>query len=291
MSGLTIMDKFDSVCITTYAEKEVNYNLFESLWIPCSAKFVTLGATSTSNGVIQIYELNNGKVELIKEKKHDRSIKCGTFGASSLVNRHLATGDFCGNLDIWDIETSTSIYSVRAHQNVIFSVDGIAGRSLHCGAPEIVTGSYDGFVKVWDPRQKEKPVAIMEPLDEIKRQCWAVTFGNAYNSQERIVGAGYDNGDLKLFDLRNMALSDEFNLPDGICSLEFDRKDIKMNKLLATGLEDNISLFIMRNRSSYQYPTITERVHRSTVWCGKHLPQNRDIFMTCGGSGSLCLWK
>lgn len=118
-----MMDKYDSVSIFTYAEKQVDYNLFESLWIPCSAKFVTLGATSTSAGIIQVYELSDGKIKLLKEvsnkfayctyiiyfanyvdvlqKKHDKSIKCGTFGASSIVNRHLATGDFCGNLDIW----------------------------------------------------------------------------------------------------------------------------------------------------------------------------------------------
>ena len=31
--------------------------------------------------------------------------------------------------------------------------------------------------------------------------------------------------------------------------------------------------------------------HSSQVWAAKHLPQNRDIFMTTGGTGSLCLWK
>ena len=47
------------------------------------------------------------------------------------------------------------------------------------GAPELVTGSRDGLVKVWDPRQKGDPVATMEPGEgEAKRDCWAVAFGN-----------------------------------------------------------------------------------------------------------------
>ena len=30
-----------------------------------------------------------------------KPFKCGTFGASSLQNKHLATGDFDGKLNIW----------------------------------------------------------------------------------------------------------------------------------------------------------------------------------------------
>lgn len=30
-----------------------------------------------------------------------KPLKCGTFGASSLQQRHIATGDFDGNLSIW----------------------------------------------------------------------------------------------------------------------------------------------------------------------------------------------
>jgi hypothetical protein len=32
--------------------------------------------------------------------------------------------------------------------------------------------------------------------------CWSVAFGNSFNDEERCVLAGYDNGDVKLFDLR-----------------------------------------------------------------------------------------
>ncbi len=34
------------------------------------------------------------------------------------------------------------------------------------------------------------------------RDCWTVAFGNSYNDEERCVLAGYDNGDVKMFDLR-----------------------------------------------------------------------------------------
>jgi hypothetical protein len=34
------------------------------------------------------------------------------------------------------------------------------------------------------------------------RDCWSVCFGNSFNNEERSVCAGYDNGDIKLYDLR-----------------------------------------------------------------------------------------
>jgi WD repeat-containing protein 92 len=43
----------------------------------------------------------------------------------------------------------------------------------------------------------------MEPAEgESVRDCWTVAFGNAFSDEERCFAAGYDNGDLKLFDLR-----------------------------------------------------------------------------------------
>ena len=40
--------------------------------------------------------------------------------------------------------------------------------------------------------------------------------GHAYNTEERSVVAGYDNGDIKMFDLRKMALRWETNLKNGV---------------------------------------------------------------------------
>ena len=40
--------------------------------------------------------------------------------------------------------------------------------------------------------------------------------GYAYNQEERVVCAGYDNGDIKLFDLRNMSLRWETNIKNGV---------------------------------------------------------------------------
>lgn len=43
--------------------------------------------------------------------------------------------------------------------------------------------------------------------------------GNAYNNTERVVAAGYDNGDIKIFDLKKMAIKWETNIKNGVCDI------------------------------------------------------------------------
>jgi WD40 repeat protein len=125
-----------------------------------------------------------------------------------------------------------------------------------------MTHLVSGCVKVWDTRQHDAPVATIEPSDKDQsRDCWAVCFGNTYNDEERCVAAGYDNGDVKLFDLRAMALRWETNVGNGICSVEFDRRDIMMNKLVTAGLEASFLVFDLRTfHPTKGYSSLHEQV-------------------------------
>ena len=160
-----------------------------------------------------MYNLVRGDIELQAELERPQPFKCGSFGASSLAERHLATGDFGGNLATWDLERlNTPVYAAKAHDTIINCLDGCGGVK-GAGAPEIATGSRDGRVHVWDVRQPEVPVASMEPeaggapryRREIGRHpirigsfsraapvrdCWSVAFGDAHSSSSRVVAAG-----------------------------------------------------------------------------------------------------
>ena len=78
-----------------------------------------------------------------------------------------------------DLENSTQpVFSVNAHSSIINGIDSAGGVNVGEGAAELVTCGRDGCVKVWDLRQKESPVAVIEAEQGQTRQdCWTVAFG------------------------------------------------------------------------------------------------------------------
>ena len=106
------------------------------------------------------------------------------------------------------------------------------------------------------------------------RDCWSVSFGNSYDDAERCVCAGYDNGDVKLFDLRTNSLRWEANVSNGVTCVEFDRPDIEMNKMCVTTLESKFRCYDLRTQHAVSgFAGLSERAHKSTVWLCRHLPQ------------------
>eukprot|EP00842_Homolaphlyctis_polyrhiza_P004285 jgi/Hompol1/4858/HPOL_003982-RA len=297
--------QLDKCQIVTHSTKSLNYTAYDVRWVPSSPRFVILGQLARGTGILEVCQLSNGAITSVAQTEKPHAFKCGTFGASPLSTRYLATGDFGGRLSMWDLDRlDAPIFSTVAHDQIINCIDGCGGTGLQTGPPEIATGSRDGnpqsmdidarcshigSVKIWDVRQKDKPVARIAPGEgEPIIDTWSVAFGNSFNNEERVVCAGYENGDLKLFDLRAMKLVWETNLKNGVCSIEFDRKDIRMNKLVATGLEAKFHVFDLRTLHEKEgfASVVTKSVDTTTIWTARHLPQNRDVFITSGGSGN-----
>lgn len=299
------MDTADAPQMIEHIRQSVTFTPHDTKWIPCSARFVSCGISPGGKGVLNVYELTNGKLKTRLECKALRpnGIKCLTFGASRLEDRLVASGDYGGVLSMFDLErcgdsntqkdkNAAEVFSVQAHESIINSIDGIGGANIGHGAPEIVTGGRDGVARVWDPRVNYPVVSLEPEKGAASRDCWTVTFGNVYNEEERCVLAGYDNGDVKLFDLRTHSIRWETNCNNGITCAEFDRKDIEMNKVIVATLESKFKCYDMRTQHSNDgFASLTEKAHRSTVWLARHMPQNRDIFMTGGGNGGFNIYK
>ncbi len=61
---------------------------------------------------------------------------------------------------------------------------------------------------------------------------------------------------------------------------------------LVTTLENKFRVMDMRTQhKEHGFASLSEKAHKSTVWLGRHLPQNRDLFMTAGGNGTVNLYK
>ena len=273
--------------------RPLTYTPFDVKWFPYSSKIVDAGQTPRSNGIVQIYNLLNGKLELFSEFLKSNGFKCMTFGSSSFASRDLAVGDFEGNLYVYDLERGSPSFEMKkAHKLIINAIDGIGGSTNRKGPPEIVTASRDGTAKVWDVRMKKQAMLLDQHDKTAQHECWAVSFGNAYSQSNRDVCLGYDNGDVKLFDIKMNKVIWETNLKQGICSIEFDKKDCQMDKLAVTTLESKVVIFNMVTyHPELGFSYLNDTVHSSTIWGTKFLPQNKDTFISMGGNGGVSLYK
>lgn len=135
------MSKLSKSQIIIHREKSVNYQLKDCQWIHNSAKFTAVGGKPNLKGVINIYALDDNDIQTVQEYEKSVAIECATFQSSSSNKRHLAVGNYEGDLEIVDLEYSAkSLYSVKAHQGLIYCIDGVGGLGIGCGAPELVTG-------------------------------------------------------------------------------------------------------------------------------------------------------
>lgn len=187
------------------------------------------------------------------------------------------------------------VYSqTGAHNGVINCVDAIGGGSDD-GALEMASGGSDGNVRIWDPRQKHSPVARFEPKTDvggIRYPCTAIAFGNANNGIERCICAGYDNGDVKLFDLRTMKIRWQTHINSPICSIDIDNKSKSINRMAVGTSFKGIHLFDFNAQSpddgvdKYSNEKLTE-----SLWCVRYLPQNTNILAACDHNGFVHLFN
>ena len=260
-----VVDASKKPQIVEHICKSLTQTVYCTKWIPCSARFVLMGSPPRQSGLLQIYSLQEGKLELEAEVERPKALRCGTFGATTLAQRHLTTGDFDGNYATWDLERCERgpLFQHKGHETIINCVDGVGG-VRGTGAPEIATGSRDGCVHVWDPRQGETPVASMVPeVGAPVRDCWAVAFGDAQSVDSRVVAAGYDNGDVKVLDLVKGKIRWETNVANGVCGLEVRfKKDKHDQKDKNTKRQTRIEETKHRQKGSKRRRQIKKTKHR-----------------------------
>lgn len=131
---------------------------------------------------------------------------------------------------------------------------------------------------------------------------------NSYDSNERFVMGAYANGDLNIFDLRTLKAVVKYNTDHPVCCIEARNKYGKLQNLVCGARQGNLQIYDFDENLNLnlRHKTIESRLKRpvlrdpeiqnekvtlTTIWCVRHLPQNRNIFATCDGSGFIRLWN
>jgi len=211
--------------IVPYIAHGLSFTAHSLAWIPNSSRLLVCGTTTLNTGVLTLFEITTGRtLKEITRAESQEGIKCIT----TLPNDIVVTGGVNGTICYWWFHLQQFIplrlnrtrnanelkkvpEFVKGHSAIINCIDGI-----RVGAPEVVTGSKDGCVKVWDARQRNEAVITIAPQsDQPPRDCWSVAIGNSFGD-ERVIAAGYDNGDVKLFDLKSMTILWSSNLSNGV---------------------------------------------------------------------------
>ena len=154
-----MVDYKSSPQVLEHLQKSLAWTVFDTKWIPGTSSFVAAGAYARGTGALHVYELGDQELTTVEEKEvRPASIKCCTLGASSLRDPHVATGDFEGKLEIYDLDTMKSTYTVKsAHGAIINCIDGIGGSLRGYGAPEICTGEGTGGFAFGTPGRRTSP--------------------------------------------------------------------------------------------------------------------------------------
>ena len=145
---------------------------------------------------------------------------------------------------------------------------------------------------MWDPRNLEAPSLRMVPEPgQARKQCWTVCQSQqtSDNSQQHFVAAGFDNGDIKVFDVRNSKIAWETSLSRGISKLTV----INMNndnpsdiKLLAGTVQGRLYSWSLNKPEETPQQL---QLDKSTIWEAQKLSNNKNLVVTALGSGAMTL--
>lgn len=86
--------------ILLFCEKSINYTILDVQWLPFQAKACSVGCTPRGTGIIDVFELYEDSLNLLKTIEVKTAIRCCTVNAFDQGYQNLLYGDSDGDLSI-----------------------------------------------------------------------------------------------------------------------------------------------------------------------------------------------
>jgi WD40 repeat protein len=97
-------------------------------------------AGNSTDGTIIVWDVNTGDSVITMTSDTGDSISSIAFSPNGEI---IASGDVEGVLSLWDAETGLLLYQIEEHRSDIMSM------TFNADGSQLVTGSYDGTMRVW----------------------------------------------------------------------------------------------------------------------------------------------
>ena len=98
----------DAPQIIEHVSQSLSFTPADVRWVPTSPRFVVVGTHPKGTGALSVWEMTPSGLASVAEVTRPQGLKCGTFGASFLEDRHFAVGDQKGLLSIVDLSRASS---------------------------------------------------------------------------------------------------------------------------------------------------------------------------------------
>ncbi|EGG24834.1 hypothetical protein DFA_03079 [Cavenderia fasciculata] len=281
---------------------KVLYSPFDVKWVPFSSSVLTVGH-SKDKGDIRIYRMSDidttnqssNTLSLQNESRFENKIRCCSFfDSKNQSNRgYFVCGDFAGHLSIWNIDRMDSPITTipNAHIGSVNAID-CGGNSNSQSSSElsysIATGGRDGKVALWDSRSSFKSVSsthsFSHNISQGKLDCWSVSlFGSN-------IIAGYENGDINVYDIKTNRLVSSTNFGFGVSSVNVNERQ-GLDNIMIGG---NESQLLFGSTSNDGIIKKTKEIKGDGickfVWSARYSPHNPSIFSIAGNDGTVTMY-
>ncbi|KAN0015990.1 hypothetical protein ACTFIU_005940 [Dictyostelium citrinum] len=290
-----------------YITKKLTSQPYSCQWIPTSCSVITVGKKTSggiSKGDIKIHQLDfddtsgDPKLNLVYENEFTNPFRCLSFFKQpnqlqqQQNNRRFITGDFNGQISEWDSDIcDIPIWGIKgAHQGSISAIDAYGDHLVVCSGK-------DGTIKVYDTRIKpnngdnsSSPISTFQQTN--KNGCWSIC------TNDNNIIAGFENGDLNIYNLKTNSIQSTHKVNGGICSIDSNDRSNILNQFLITTNKSFITTLSLNNNTNNNLEFKDYEINKNenqTIWSGIYSPWNKkdneNIFTVCEGDGSVSMYR